>query len=80
MTTTEMTVLDPWESYNTKDGRWRVVVLNDARRTTFTIETGWVPNYIVVSEEYHHISFRNTLPDPDPILADLVTIWRVFVE
>ncbi len=87
--TTTMTILDPWESYNTRDGLRRIVVLDDEKRTTFTFEREMTPNYIVSNEEYGIFSFRNVVDDPDPLLRrgsadplldELVTIWRVFVE
>jgi len=77
-TTTELpTVLDVWESYPTRDGAFWVVILNDDKRTTFTFDQALVPAYIVISEEYGHVSLRNTLPDPDSRLNEIVKIWRV---
>jgi hypothetical protein len=75
--TTTMTILDPWESYNTRDGLRRIVVLDDEKRTTFTFEREMTPNYIVTNGEYGIFSFRNVVDDPDPLLDELVTIWRV---
>jgi hypothetical protein len=73
----EFKVLDPWESYTTKSEK-RVVVLDDARRTTFIFDEGMVPNYIVTSPG--HFSFRKELPPSDPLYWNLVEVWRVFLN
>ena len=74
--TSTYTVRAPWESYSTKDGRW-VVVLDDAKRTTYTFDESLRPNYITVSEEYGVLSFRLSPPPHDSLYAEFVTVWEV---
>jgi hypothetical protein len=74
--TATYTVMSPWESYSTKDGRW-VVVLDDAKGTTYTFDESLRPNYITVSEEYGVVSFRLSPPPYDSLYAEFVTVWEV---